>query len=382
MATKIKPDDRKRLTKFIAGQSNISPVGVTRYFENLVRTTPLPPEFKQQKIGTFTGQGPFDAVSLVDWAEDIGTNPQEKSWTTLGSMLRTMLESNAIGLEGVTLLAGIIESYNLCVEGPARVQFRSAYGVPMRAAATAANGDLGPDIDWKGPTETVELQSWLRPDPVDLEVKWVQQMVRRARSVCRVAFTKTQRVGSGVLVAPSLVLTNHHVVFGDAGVETEADTLAAECEVSFSGLAGTGAEEAEAKGPLDLTAKPIVARSKKLDYALLCISDALGKTPGIEVAPLADRQPVEKDGVNLLHHPKGGAMRVSMCAAGVTSVLEGPGFLQYIARSAGGSSGGPCFDDDWNVTALHHAERSKPFGRVAEGILIQRIRAEIAPMLA
>ncbi|HJU74141.1 MAG TPA: serine protease [Gemmatimonadaceae bacterium] len=380
MATKLTPAEHRRLTQFLADQATTSPIGVTRYFEDLVRRTPMPKGFKQQRIGTFTGQAPFDARALLEYAETLGTNPEERSWTTLGSMLRTILESNAIGLEDMALIASIIESHALCAEGPDRTAFRNTYGVPSRTSD--GQDDLGPDIDWQGPSDTVELQSWLRPDPVDLTLEFLQLAVKRARSVCRVEFSKTVRVGSGVLIAPTLVLTNHHVVFGKQGDETTADALARECVVSFSGLGGTGADAARTDGPLNLADTPIVARSRPLDYALLRITDTLGATPGLEPAPLAESRPVEKDGVNLLHHPKGGPMRLSMCDAGVTSILDGPGYVQYIARSAGGSSGGPCFDDAWNVAALHHAERSKPFGRVAEGILIERIRAEIAPHLA
>jgi hypothetical protein len=377
-------DDYRRLALFLADQAVDSAVGPRAYFDDLLRQAPLPRPFKLQKIGTFTGQADVDARALVSYAQTKGGNPQDPSWTTLGSLLRTLLESGTLGLEGVALLAGVIEVYGLCVDGGERTRFRARYGVPQRSAEAEGAGvpeKVGPEIDWQGPTDAVELQSWLGPEPVDFSLEFLQGAVRSARSVCRIELTRSGRTGSGVLIAPGLVLTNHHVIFGENGPEDAAEALAAECTVCFSGLAGTGGSESEASGPLDTGNQPIVAHSRALDYALLRLSPELGAAQGPEPAPLAARAPGEKDGVNLLHHPRGEAMRVSMCDAGVTRVLDGPGFVQYITRSAPGSSGGPCFDDEWKLVALHHAERARPFGRVGEGILIGRIHDEVRPHL-
>ena len=47
--------------------------------------------------------------------------------------------------------------------------------------------------------------------------------------------------------------------------------------------------------------------------------------------------------------------------------------MQYVSKGEPGSSGGPCFDDDLRLVAIHHAEVEKPFGLVREGILFKTV---------
>jgi S1-C subfamily serine protease len=374
---KLSFEDARTLERLLATQAVNSPVGVARYFDQLVRGARLTQAFQFDLIGTFTGNAPYDARRLIDWAQAKGTNPhpEERSWTTLGTLLRTLLEAGTLGLEDVATVSGLIELRGLYRDAAARARFCATYGIPDRPPAASA-GAIGPDIDWQGPTDRVELQGFFGPTPTDFTLAFLQGAVRRARSVCKISFPVQGRTGTGVLVAPDLVLTNHHVVFGEEGDEQAIEALGRECVVAFEGLGGTGGD-ATASGSLDQQSRAIVARDRALDFALLRLSAALASAPGLEPAPLADKRPLEKDGLNLLHHPAGAAMRVSTTDAGVTRVLDGPGYLQYVTRSAPGSSGAPCFDDDWQVIALHHAERMKPFGSVGEGILMDRIRTEI-----
>jgi endonuclease G len=74
-------------------------------------------------------------------------------------------------------------------------------------------------------------------------------------------------------------------------------------------------------------------------------------------------------------------MSLAVNRNGVSSVDAQRGLVQYVTRTAGGSSGSPCFDDDWKVVALHHAERSRPFGSVREGILVSSIARELTDLL-
>jgi len=77
----------------------------------------------------------------------------------------------------------------------------------------------------------------------------------------------------------------------------------------------------------------------------------------------------------------GQSMKLAISSKGVTHVNEGGGLMQYVTAAAQGSIGAPCFDDDWNVVALHHAQRSRPFGRIGEGILSNRILEGIRNLL-
>jgi endonuclease G, mitochondrial len=59
----------------------------------------------------------------------------------------------------------------------------------------------------------IELESFL-PNRLSYEtdVGLLRRGLRRADSVCKIAFTDRKTTGTGVLIAPDLVLTNYHVL--------------------------------------------------------------------------------------------------------------------------------------------------------------------------
>ena len=96
-------------------------------------------------------------------------------------------------------------------------------------------------------------------------------------------------------------------------------------------------------------------------------------------ALLNPNYPAVDTGLNILQHPEGSAMKLALSPNGITRVLRDKGLLHYISATAGGSSGSPCYDDDWRVIALHHAEKSGPAWVYREGILMREIYPEIYP---
>lgn len=90
-----------------------------------------------------------------------------------------------------------------------------------------------------------------------------------------------------------------------------------------------------------------------------------------------NKLPVEKMGINILQHPEGDSMKLSISQDGITGVYENSGLIQYVNKTALGSSGSPCFDENWCLVALHHAQRAKTFGTIREGILFASIYQEI-----
>ena len=75
-------------------------------------------------------------------------------------------------------------------------------------------------------------------------------------------------------------------------------------------------------------------------------------------------------------------MKLSVSANGVTGILTEQGCVQYVTTARAGSSGAPCFNDEWKLIALHHAERALLFGAVREGILMGAIYEKIKGSLA
>ncbi|MGH2970450.1 MAG: trypsin-like serine peptidase, partial [Solirubrobacteraceae bacterium] len=315
----------------------------------------------------------------LDWAQTQGTNPADPRWKTLGSLLFTLLKDGTLGLDGVAVLTSFIETYDLCNDAALRDTLRRRYGVPQATAAADA-ADTGPDFDWQGPTAELELQAFVRPAPLQYDMHYVATALRRARSVCRISVPSRERLGTGVLIAPGLVLTNHHVVFGMQEPFDQAADVAAVLKVEFLGIA---LGETDAPGAIfgldDVNA--IAASSRRLDYALLRLPETAKVTAGLEVAPRAARPLAKGGALNLLHHPGGEALSVTFGDAAVTGIYQAEGLAQYVTVSAGGSSGAPAFDGEWQLAALHHAVRARGFGRVGEGILLTSVLTDLAPHL-
>lgn len=74
-------------------------------------------------------------------------------------------------------------------------------------------------------------------------------------------------------------------------------------------------------------------------------------------------------------------MQLAPSADAVTFTDAGKGIVQYVTRTGRGSSGAPCFGEDWRVVALHHAERARTFGTIREGILMGPILREVRAAL-
>ena len=235
----------------------------------------------------------------------------------------------------------------------------------------------------------IELEGFL-PQPVSYEadVGQLRRGLQLANAVCKIAFSDRPTTGTGVLIAPDLVLTNYHVlsrqIVGMPQLAEKAKT--ALCEFGFV------SEEHDMIVPPDTLAvdsiEPVLAASPpaKLDYVLLRVNPQIMDVAYDYIQPITPPpHPLtlnSKDGLNVLQHPAGNVMQVSLSASGVVQVDAARDRLWYVNRTQGGSSGAPCFNADWQMVALHHASMSRGFGSVREGILMSSILAEISEFLA
>jgi endonuclease G, mitochondrial len=231
--------------------------------------------------------------------------------------------------------------------------------------------DIGPDFIWKGPEDDIQLQSWLVPEPDLLDVGFLKRAIDRSTSVCLVRVTSINKTGTGVLIDRDLILTNYHVLAPDD--DHNLVDRANSTELLFGLFTG---EESSEPRPLRLASRdPVLVASpiNELDFVLLRADVGILDLRAISPAPFATYLPTLKSSLNILQHPEGQEMKLALSSNGVASVQDGIGRIQYLTRAAPGSSGSPCFDDDWQLVALHHAERSRSFGSIREGILMRAI---------
>ncbi|MFF9012786.1 trypsin-like peptidase domain-containing protein [Streptomyces sp. NPDC014870] len=163
--------------------------------------------------------------------------------------------------------------------------------------------------------------------------------------------------GTGWLIAPELLITNHHVVNArtrSPGVllRVADDDLQLQVRNSRSRF-DYGADEAET---VEATAAALVAWDEGLDFALMRLSPGLPPRPVLRVATapllLTGSEPVA---VNIIQHPGGQPKRVALRNNLVFEADERD--LRYFTDTRSGSSGSPVFTDDWTVVALHRGTR-------------------------
>ena len=188
----------------------------------------------------------------------------------------------------------------------------------------------------------------------------------REAAVCLVE--AGQAIGTGILVAPDIVLTNHHVVAGSiyadnrlhkaitclfdhvratGGFITPGSTAAVTAV-----LASSPHSEEDARPPAE------TVDQGKLDYALLKLERPVGNEPivaGFDVRGFVSpgtrtQDPAVNEGVLILQHPRGEPMKIDI--GSLTSV--GAARLRHTANTEPGSSGSPIFDAELNLVGLHH----------------------------
>src|SRR4051812_749711 len=184
-------------------------------------------------------------------------------------------------------------------------------------------------------------------------IAFLERGLQVARSVGRVWVNvdlgKPEAYGTGFLVSPRLLLTNHHVL-GDKAV-------AGRSSVQFDyALRADSQPYPTALFTMDPTTFHLADRH--LDYALVAVSPV--SMEGRSLTEFGWNRLVQEEGKaiaaqygNIIQHPGGELKQLTLRENRIVDVL--PEFLHYTADTEGGSSGSPVYNDRWEVVALHHS---------------------------
>ncbi|MFJ3308849.1 trypsin-like serine peptidase [Streptomyces sp. NPDC086549] len=201
-----------------------------------------------------------------------------------------------------------------------------------------------------------ELQAW----------SFLPRGARAARTVARISVRENGRelpLGTGFLVSPSLLMTNHHVL-------PDADT-ARQCFIEFDAQV-TVDNTPQPAVRLELDPGGLFVADERLDFALVLVaSGADGRPPGETFGwNRLSAQPgklVIGEPVNIVGHPMGRLKEIAVRDNMLQVRLDD--FLHYKTDTEPGNSGSPVFNDQWEVVALHHSgvPRTDDRGRVLRG---------------
>lgn len=174
-----------------------------------------------------------------------------------------------------------------------------------------------------------------------LSIAWLGRGLELAAAVVRLV-TPSGPAGSGFLIAPDLLMTNHHVLPDAAFAET------AVAEFNFQ-TNWAGEQEPVRRYTLD---SAHFRNNQELDYAMVRVRDGPGDLFGyIDVADRAEA--TVNDFVSVIQHPNGGPKQVCFTDNKVAAVFDNR--VQYSTDTEPGSSGSPVFNQNWQLVALHHA---------------------------
>jgi endonuclease G len=184
-------------------------------------------------------------------------------------------------------------------------------------------------------------------------INFLEIGTRAARAVCRIQvrdlFGRVQGYGTGFMVSPTLLLTNHHVL------ETLDSCRRSLAEFNF--------EDDEMFVPKESKTFPLEPErffhtSVELDFTLVAVRPSA--TDGSALTDFGHLRLRSDSGKSLVgefltivQHPSGATKQVALRENKLIDVL--PYFVHYSTDTMPGSSGSPAFNDQWEVVALHHA---------------------------
>lgn len=205
-----------------------------------------------------------------------------------------------------------------------------------------------------------------------LPVNFLQKGTLAARAVCRIwvgdLFGSNGGWGTGFLVSPRLLITNHHVIQSvDAAMRASAQFG---YEMDIRGKIHQGKA-------FELTPEEAFITDPELDFTLVAVAEtsddgetSLADYGFLRLDPTLHKvEPLEF--VTIIQHPDGQPKQIAIRENKVLKIGDNQdalkdNFLWYASDTAPGSSGSPALNDNWQVVAIHH--RSVVETRTHEGI--------------
>jgi endonuclease G, mitochondrial len=199
--------------------------------------------------------------------------------------------------------------------------------------------------------------------------RYLDEGVAAARAVGRIVIKDDRGqligYGTGSMISPNLMLTNHHVL--------DTAQAAATSLVEFDYQDGIDGKLLNVT-TFGLDPDRFFLADDALDFAIVAV-----RAGTKELAPFGFNRLIKSDGkvlvgefVTIVQHPRGEKKQVALRE---NRIIDGPDrYVHYSADTEPGSSGSPVFNDQWEVVALHHASVKAPEHTEFGGILNEGIR--------
>jgi len=232
---------------------------------------------------------------------------------------------------------------------------------------------------------------------------WIESALQIQGRVCRVEVTLNSGAtsyGTGFLIAPDLVMTNWHVVKYLIGpnpnvLEPKAEPGNVLCRFDYRAFSDGTKSNGTAFG-LDADWNVFMSQNnsdgtepsdQELDCAIIRLnrragdlaaggdSVANGNPRGWINIPLVPDHFLPHTPLFIVQHPKAEPIKLALDTDAIIGMNARNNRVNYRTGTEAGSSGSPCFDQHWNLVALHHSGEPdyQPTGN--EGIPMGKIRS-------
>lgn len=186
------------------------------------------------------------------------------------------------------------------------------------------------------------------------DINYLSRGIRASRAVCRIEIRRNGRLegyGTGFLVAPNVLLTNHHVL------ESTEYVPSSQAQFRYERALGGDALEPIA---FSLLTDPAPIIHRELDMALVAVRPTSGQGTALADFGWLPLKPTPGEGfvgeyLTIIQHPRGERKQICVRENKLIKFSENGPFLWYQTDTVGGSSGSPVFKNEWDVVALHHS---------------------------
>jgi endonuclease G len=158
-------------------------------------------------------------------------------------------------------------------------------------------------------------------------------------------------IATGFMIAPNLLLTNHHV-FPDRD-------SARDCAANFLYERNMGGVNAGV--PFFIDPGKFFFADEKLDLAIVYVEPVSLDTK-FSLSAFGFLRMIKTSGkilvgqsINIIQHPSGRLKHYAYQNNTVVDILSLEEFIHYTTDTEKGSSGSPCYNNAWELVALHHS---------------------------
>lgn len=211
-------------------------------------------------------------------------------------------------------------------------------------------------------------------------LSYLEAGVRAGKPVCRIevkdSVGRVLAYGTGFLVSPTILLTNHHVLENEDTARWSLAQFNYETDVNLLPLPIRS---------FRLCPEQFFVTDEGLDFTLVAVEKQAGDGCQLQDFGYLTFNPepgkiLIGEYASCIQHPEGAPKSVAIRENQLVTLLED--FVHYTTDTKEGSSGSPVFNDDWKVVALHHAgvpDKNNPGKFVAnEGVRISSIARKLS----